>query len=70
MKHLFIINPAAGSHDRTKDYSTAIHEACHARASAMKLRFPPPLATALESPGKPPGAARKCASTPAAATAR
>ena len=31
MKHLFIINPAAGSRDRTKDYSTAIHEACHAR---------------------------------------
>ena len=31
MKHLFIINPAAGSFDRTKDYSAAIHEACHAR---------------------------------------
>ena len=31
MKHLFIINPAAGSRDRTKDYSVAIHEACSAR---------------------------------------
>lgn len=31
MKHLFIINPAAGSFDRTKKYSTAIHEACSAR---------------------------------------
>ena len=31
MTHLFIINPAAGSRDRTKDYSTAIHEACHTR---------------------------------------
>ncbi len=31
MKHLFIINPAAGSFDRTKKYSAAIHEACSAR---------------------------------------
>lgn len=31
MKHLFIINPAAGSRDRTKTCSTAIHEACHHR---------------------------------------
>ena len=31
MKHLFIINPAAGSHDRTKEYSVAIHESCSAK---------------------------------------
>ena len=31
MKHLFIINPAAGSRDRTADYSTRIHEVCHSR---------------------------------------
>ena len=31
MKHLFIINPAAGSRDRTKEYSVAIHEACTLR---------------------------------------
>ena len=31
MKHLFIINPAAGSKDRTAMYSTAIHESCHSR---------------------------------------
>ena len=31
MKHLFIINPAAGSHDRTKYYSVAIHDICSAR---------------------------------------
>ena len=31
MKHIFIINPAAGSKDRTQLYSVAIHEACHAR---------------------------------------
>ena len=28
MKHLFIINPAAGSRDRTKEYSVTIHEIC------------------------------------------
>ena len=31
MRHLFIINPAAGSRDRTKEYSVAIHEICSAR---------------------------------------
>ena len=31
MKHLFIINPAAGSRDRTKQYSVDIHEACTER---------------------------------------
>ena len=38
MKHLFIINPAAGSHDRTKDYSTAIHEVCHARDLCYEIK--------------------------------
>lgn len=28
MKHLFLINPAAGSHDRTKEYTAAIQQAC------------------------------------------
>ena len=31
MTHLFIINPAAGSRDRTADYSQAIHSACQAK---------------------------------------
>lgn len=31
MKHLFIINPAAGSRDRTKDYTAAIEAACGSR---------------------------------------
>ena len=31
MKHLFIINPAAGSRNRTNMYQVAIHEACTAR---------------------------------------
>ena len=31
MTHVFIINPAAGSHDRTEEYSKRIREACAAR---------------------------------------
>ncbi|MBP3674776.1 MAG: diacylglycerol kinase family lipid kinase [Oscillospiraceae bacterium] len=37
MKHLFIINPAAGSRDRTKDYSTTIHEVCTARGLDYRI---------------------------------
>ena len=28
MKHLFIINPAAGKHDQTAEYSKVIRQAC------------------------------------------
>ena len=38
MKHLFIINPAAGSHDRTKEYSVAIHEICSARDLDYRIK--------------------------------
>lgn len=31
MKHLFIINPAAGSHDRTKEYTEKIRSVCGSR---------------------------------------
>ena len=31
MKHLFIINPAAGSYNRTDEYSEVIHRVCRAR---------------------------------------
>ena len=31
MKHLFIINPAAGSYNRTDEYSEIIHKICRAR---------------------------------------
>ena len=31
MKHLFIINPAAGSYNRTDEYSEIIHKVCRAR---------------------------------------
>ena len=37
MKHLFIINPAAGSRDRTRDYSVAIHDICTARGLDYKI---------------------------------
>ena len=38
MKHLFIINPAAGSRDRTLEYSTAIRTACDARRLNYEIR--------------------------------
>ena len=37
MTHLFIINPAAGSRDRTKDYSVVIHELCSARGLDYRI---------------------------------
>ena len=39
MKHLFIINPAAGSRNRTKQYSVAIHEACTARELDYRIEI-------------------------------
>ena len=38
MKHLFIINPAAGSSDRTGEYSRAIRTACEARRLEYAIR--------------------------------
>ncbi len=38
MTHYFIINPAAGSRDRTKKYSVAIHELCHARDLRYRIQ--------------------------------
>ena len=38
MKHLFIINPAAGSRDRTKEYSARIRELCAARELSYEIR--------------------------------
>ena len=37
MTHLFIINPAAGSRDRTKQYSQAIHELCGKRGLDYRI---------------------------------
>ena len=38
MKHLFIINPAAGSRNRTDDYSQVIHKICRARNLSYEIR--------------------------------
>ena len=38
MKHLFIINPAAGSRNRTDDYSEVIHKVCRARKLTYEVR--------------------------------
>jgi hypothetical protein len=40
MKHLFIINPAAGSRDRTEYYSQKIHEACGSRGLDYEINLP------------------------------
>ena len=39
MTHLFIINPAAGSWDRTKEYSEAIWEICGARGLNCRIEI-------------------------------
>ena len=38
MKHLFIINPAAGSRDRTEYYSRQIHDTCGKRGLNYEIR--------------------------------
>jgi len=38
MKHLFIINPAAGSRNRTEEYSEVIHRICRARKLDYEIR--------------------------------
>ena len=37
MTHLFIINPAAGSRDRTKKYSVEIHDICSAKGLDYRI---------------------------------
>ena len=38
MKHLFIINPAAGSRDRTEEYSQVIHRLCREQGLSYEVR--------------------------------
>ena len=38
MTHLFIINPAAGSRNRTDDYSEAIHRICREKGVDYEVR--------------------------------
>ena len=56
MKHLFIINPAAGSRDRTKDYSVAIHEICSAKNLDYRIEV-------SKAPGECTRIAREAAET-------
>ena len=37
MTHIFIINPAAGSHDRTKEYTKTIQEICGAKGISYRI---------------------------------
>ena len=39
MKHLFIINPAAGSHDRTGEYAPMIRKACNLRDLDFRIEI-------------------------------
>ncbi len=56
MKHLFIINPAAGSRDRTAIYTAAIEESCGKRGLAYKIEV-------SQAPGECRRIAREAAQT-------
>ena len=56
MKHLFIINPAAGSRDRTKDYTQAIEAACGKRGLDYRIEV-------SQGPGECRRLAREAAET-------
>ena len=56
MTHLFIINPAAGSRDRTKDYSEAIQEICGGRGLDYRIEV-------SSAPGECTRLAREAAET-------
>ncbi|MDO5401321.1 MAG: YegS/Rv2252/BmrU family lipid kinase [Eubacteriales bacterium] len=56
MKHLFIINPAAGSRDRTKMYTAAIQEACGVRNLSYRIEV-------SSAPGECTRLAREAAET-------
>ena len=56
MQHLFIINPAAGSRDRTADYTAAIEEACGKRGLTYRIEV-------SQGPGECKRLAREAAET-------
>ena len=56
MQHLFIINPAAGSRDRTADYTAAIEEACGKRGLTYRIEV-------SQGPGECKRIAREAAET-------
>ena len=56
MTHLFIINPAAGSRDRTEDYSKEIREVCEKKGLAYRIEV-------SSAPGECTRLAREAAET-------
>ena len=56
MKHLFIINPAAGSYNRTEEASAIIHKICRARSLDYEIRV-------STAPGEATRIAREAART-------
>jgi len=56
MKHLFIINPAAGSRNRTEDYSAVIHQTCREKNLDYEIRV-------STAPGEATRIAREAAQT-------
>ena len=56
MRHLFIINPAAGSRNRTEEYSAIIHKICRARNLDYEVRV-------STAPGEATRIAREAAET-------
>ncbi len=56
MKHLFIINPAAGGRNRSKEYCETIHKVCRARKVSYEIRI-------STAPGEAVRLAREAAQT-------
>lgn len=56
MKHVFIINPAAGSRDQTRDYTETIHRVCAGRGFNYEVRV-------SQTPGDCCAIAREAAQT-------
>ena len=70
MTHLFIINPAAGSRDRTGDYSEVIHKICREKSISYEVRVSTAPGECTRIAREAAQTGRNTASTPAAATAR
>ena len=56
MKHLFIINPAAGSYDHTQEYAAMIRHSCNTRALDFEIEV-------SKAPGECRRLAREAAQT-------
>ena len=68
MTHLFIINPAAGSRDRTEKYRENIRKVCDARGIPYRIEVSGANAAVL--PGRPLRPEKNTGSMPAAVMER